>query len=149
MMQQQSLLHFSVANRIGSVADNLLIALIRVNTGHQNERDTTALNAGMSFLDKLIEEGESIPDLWSSRTTLAHDPRFREVVQKCVDAYTRWNTEDDIDVFSQLPNLKEALGAVQAGEYTPEQLKLLEGFFTLIADVTLLYARSLTHKTCQ
>lgn len=141
MTVKSSSMEFAVANSMGSIADNVLTALIRVNAGKGMEKDTQALKAGAELIEQMIAEDRG--EIFIDYAAVYHIS-YRAAIQKCEEGNLR---SEPGYVFSHLLEAKEALAAFREGRHVDEQLTLLAEFFDHISVITLTHARSRTRSS--
>lgn len=140
MTLKSSSLEFPVANSMGSIADNVLTALIRVNAGKAMDKDAQALKVGAELIEQMIAEGEG--EIFLDYAAVYH-VSYRAAIEKCEEGNLSVGTGY---VFSHLLEAKEALAAFREGRHVSEQLTFLAEFFDHISVITLTYARARTRS---
>lgn len=135
-----SSMEFAVANSMGSIADNVLTALIRVNAGKAMEKDAQALKAGAELIEQMIAEDRG--EIFIDYAAVYH-VSYRAAIEKCEEGNL---SSEPGYVFSHLLEAKEALAAFREGRHVDEQLTLLAEFFDHISVITLTHTRTRSRR---
>ncbi len=115
---------------MGAVADDVISDLIRISARKEPLNNGSSFAFAMSIVDQVIEE-TSKPAEFTHRTQERYSDLLKEVVE---NSYYQ-----ELDVFSPLLEVREALTSAQANTLTSDHIAALYAYFYPLSRLTLGY----------